>query len=236
MSLASFIPRYVSNRVVVRVYHILSWIRVPRFIREKNYRHNLKYLGEMDRELWHDSAVCIENQAQWEAIRFGAGRHHNMSYSGCEIIAVFNAQKKLYGLGTLEEMADLIRRFETKGAALWGAFGTSPLALAQYFKKCGMEVLTSYGKQQSVEDIERESAVMIATVYNDGDDITKQIHTVCITRNPKGGYVLHNAYYKDKNGRYTESISYTSLEEAITHISRYEPKLIFLIGINRKRV
>lgn len=91
MYLNSFIPRHISNRVVVRVYHILSWIRVPRSIREKNYRHNLKHLGEMDREVWRDSTVCIEDQAQWEAIQFGAGSHHNMSYSGCEIIAVFNA-------------------------------------------------------------------------------------------------------------------------------------------------
>lgn len=233
--LASFIPRFISNRIVVRLYQVLSWIRVPRSVREKNYAHNLKQLREMDRELWISPSVCIENQAQWEDIRFGAGRHHNMCYSGCEIIAVFNARKKLHGSGTPEELADLIRRFEAKGAALRGEFGTSPLALMRYFKSCGMEVLISYGKQRSVEDIERESAVMIATVYNDGNDITKQIHTVCITRDISGGYVLHNAYCRDKTGRYTESISYPTLNEAITHISGYGAKLLYLIGITPKR-
>lgn len=231
--LASFIPRYISNRIVVRLYQVLSWIRVPRSVREKNYVYNLKQLREMDRELWINPSVCIENQTQWEDIRFGAGRHHNMCYSGCEIIAVFNARKRLYGSMTPEELADLIRRFEAKGAALRGEFGTSPLALMRYFKSCGMEVLISYGKQRSVEDIERESAVMIATVYNDGNDITKQIHTVCITRDINGGYVLHNAYCRDKTGRYTESISYPTLKEAITHISGYGAKLLYLIGINR---
>lgn len=232
--LASFIPRYVSNRIVVRMYQVLSWFRVPRLVREKNYAHNLQQLKKMDRGLWTDPYVCIENQAQWENIRFGAGRHHSMCYSGCEIIAVFNARKRLYGSMAPEELADLIRRFETKGAALKGEFGTSPLALARYLKNCGMEVRTSYGKQRSVEDIARESAVMIATVYNDGNDITKQIHTVCITRDVSGGYILHNAYCRDKTGRYTESISYPTLKEAITHISGYGAKLLYLIGINRK--
>ena len=233
--LCSFIPRYVSNRIVIRLYQVLTWIRVPRSVREKNYVYNLKRLREMDQGSWQDPSVCIENQAQWEDVRFGAGRHHSMCYSGCEIIAVFNARKRLYGSGTPEELADLIRRFEAKGAALQGEFGTSPLALARYFKSCGLEVLTSYGKQQSVEDIARESAVMIVTAYNDGNDITKQIHTVCITRNVSGGYILHNAYCKDKSGRYTESISYPTLREAVTHISGYGAKLIYLIGINRKK-
>ena len=230
----SFIPRYVSNRIVVRLYQVLSWIKVPRSVREKNYVHNLKQLREMDRELWKNPSFCIENQAQWENIRFGAGRHHSMCYSGCEIIAVFNARKRLYGSMAPEELADLIRRFEAKGAALWGEFGTSPLALTRYFKSCGMKVLTSYGKQRSVEEIERESTVMIATVYNDGNDITKQIHTVCITRDVNGGHILHNAYCKDTRGRYAESISYPTLREAIIHISGYGAKLLYLIGLNRK--
>lgn len=231
---ASFIPRYVSNRIVVRLYQVLSWIRVPRSVREKNYVHNLKRLREMDRKLWTDPYVCIENQAQWEDIRFGAGRHHSMCYSGCEIIAVFNARKRLYGNMAPEELADLIRRFEAKGAALRGEFGTSPLALTRYFKGCGMEVLTSYGKQRSVEDIARESTVMIATAYNDGNDITRQIHTVCITRDVSGRYILHNAYHKDKRGEYTESIPFPTLREAIQHISGYGAKLIYLIGVKRK--
>lgn len=231
MILASFIPRHISNKTVVRLYHMLSWIRVPRFIRERNYIHNLEYLKKTDEEIWRKPSACIEDQVQWGDIWFGAGRHHNMCYSGCEIIAVFNAQKKLNGSGTLQEMADLIRRFESKGAALWGEFGTSPKALAQYFKRCGLQVLISYGDQGSMEAIERESFVMIATVYNDGNDITKQIHTVCITRDLNGGYILHNAYCIDKRGAYTESISYRTLDDAVKHVSRYESKLIYLIGI-----
>ncbi len=45
---------------------------------------------------------------------------------------------------------------------------------------------------------------------------------------------MHNADYKDKKGEYTESISYPTLRKAITHISGYGAKLIYLIGIRRK--
>lgn len=39
------------------------------------------------------------------------------------------------------------------------------------------------------------------------------------------GYVLHNTYCRDKNG------VYATLLDAVRHISRYEAKLIYLIGI-----
>lgn len=233
MFLASFIPQHISNRTVIRVYRILAWIKVPRSVRERNYEHNLKYLKKMNLKLWQDSPACIENQAQWGDIWFGAGKHHNMGYSGCEIMAAFNARKVLKRLGTLEEMAEMIRYFEADGAALWGVFGTSPWAVTQYFKKQGYDVLLSYGEDDTIRAIEQKGQVMIATVYNDRYDITKQIHTVCITRG-RGGYVLHNAYFKDKSGAYAMSPSYALLEDAIAHISNYQTKLICLLGIWRK--
>ena len=227
----SFIPKYIGNKTVIRVYHMLTWIKVPRSVRERNYRHNLENLRKSKKAVWKDAGGCIENQKQWKDIWFGAGRHHDMMYSGCEIIAAFNAAKTMQGAGSPEDMAGLIRYFEAKGAALWGTFGTSPLAVAEYFKRCGFEVLLSYGDRRTMEAIERDSFVMIATVYNDKCDITKQIHTVCITR--KNGYVLHNAYVRDRNGDYTASPSYETLENAIAHISNEETKLICLLGIYR---
>ncbi len=234
MFLASFIPQHISNKTVIRAYRILAWIRVPRSVRKKNYEHNLQYLKEMNPQLWQDSLVCIENQAQWGDVWFGAGKHHNMGYSGCEIMAAFNAQKILRGSGTAEEMTEMIRFFESKGAALWGAFGTSPWSVAQYFKKQGFDVLLSYGEEDTVNAIEQKSQVMIATVYNDRYDIAKEIHTVCITREQGGRYVLHNAYFRDKSGAYAASPLYATLPEAVAHISNHQTKLICLMGISAK--
>lgn len=229
--LASFIPEHISNKKVAAFYQILTWIKIPRFVREKNYIHNRACLENMQREVCASFAY-IENQAQWGKVWFGAGKHHCISYSGCEIIAVFNAWRALRGPGTLMEMADLIREFEADGAALWGEFGTAPRALIKYFRKCGLSVLVSYGENDSMKRIERESRVMTATVYNDRKDITKQIHTVCITRDSNYGFVLHNAYRRDENGVYCASVPYATLVEAVRHISEYESKLICLIGIS----
>lgn len=235
MFFASFIPTYISNKTVLVAYRILAGIRVSQSVREKNYKHNLEQLPKLDEKLWSDPKACIENQQQWSDIRFGSGKHSSMSYSGCEIIAAFNARKRLKGVGTSEEMAGLIQHFETSGAALWGEFGTSPWAVADYFKKCGFKVLLSYGEKETMEIIERESSVMIATVYNDRNNITRQIHTVCITREAGQGYVLHNAYFVNKEGIYTASPDYATLQEAVAHISRYETKLICLLGIGERK-
>lgn len=234
MLLASFIPRYISNKTVIRAYRLLSGIKVPRLVREKNYRHNLEQLRKLDDKIWRDSKACIENQAQWSTIRFGAGKHASMSYSGCEIIAAFNARKVWKDFGSLEDMADLICYFEADGAALCGEFGTSPWAVARYFKRCGFRVLLSYGEKNTMEAIVQECQVMIATAYNDRQDITRQIHTVCITREGGHCYVLHNAYFQNHEGTYTASPVYGTLQDAIAHMSRYETKLICLLGIGER--
>lgn len=228
----SFIPKHVGNRTVRMAYHVLTFIKVPRKTREKNYNSNIVGLIHKTLDFPDVPNAYIENQNEWSEIMFGAGPHHNMKYSGCEIIATFNALKALSRCGSPESMASLISEYEACGAALLGEFGVSPLAIVNYLKKRGLAVLATDihgGKEMDIVD--EQSQVFIATVYNDANDITRQIHTVCITKGESGGYILHNAYYKDKNGVYVPSIPYTTLSDAIEHISQYEVKLIYLIGI-----
>lgn len=228
----SFIPKHVSNRTFLNIYHALTWIKVPRRIREKNYTFNCEQLKSEKWDVWNKSSAYIENQSEWKNIRFGTGSHHNMSYSGCEVIASYNAWKALKGSGSPEQMAKFILDYETHGAALRGEFGTSPYAIEKYFKKNGFSVEAAYGDDNTaVYAIGNTYKVMIATVYNDRNDITKQVHTVCITFDSKKGYILHNAYLVNKSGTYVESAPYGTLAEAIEHISRRETKLIYLIGI-----
>lgn len=228
----SFIPKYVSSRVFLNVYQMLSFIKVPRRIREKNYTVNCGRLCGMNDSFWNSPSDYIENQDEWKDIRFGAGRHHNMSYSGCEIIASFNASKALLGFASPDQMAQLIYDYEAHGAALLGEFGTSPRAVERYFRKKDFAVAAAYGEDLTeVERIGSSYRVMIATVYNDKDDITKEVHSVCITVDSEKRYILHNAYVKNAKGAYVESVPYKSITDAVRHISRYEPKLIYLIGI-----
>lgn len=230
----SFIPKHVGNRTVRMVYHVLTFISVSRKTREKNYNSNIAQLNNETWDFLTVPNVCIENQNEWSEIMFGAGTHHNMKYSGCEVIATFNALKIMTGFGSPESMARLISEYETCGAALQGEFGVSPLAIEKYLKKRDYVVSTT-DKEDGTEldKVDKQSQVFIATVYNDATDITKQIHTVCITKNENGRYVLHNAYCRDISGAYVSSIPYVTLSEAIDHISQYEVKLIYLIGISK---
>ena len=183
-------------------------------------------------DFWTVPSSYIENQNEWGSILYGSGKHHNMRYSGCEIIATFNALKALKGTGSPESMAELIREYEARGAALRGEFGVSARAIEAYFRKQGFHVtVTDKADRESLAMVDRQSQVLIAVAYNDVNDITQQVHTICITKDAGKGYVLHNAYRKDKNEKYIASVPYATLSDAINKISRYEPKLIYLIGI-----
>ena len=230
--LVSFIPRHVSNRTFLRMYQITALLPVSRKNREKNYDSNIAQLDNTDWDFWTVPSAYIENQNEWDKIMFGANAHSNMRFAGCEIMATFNAQKALMGTGSPEMMARLIRKYEARGAALCGIFGVSPRAIEDYFRKQGVFVMTTdKGDSESLNIVDSKSQVLIATVYNDVNDITKQVHTVCITKDTGNGYVLHNAYRKDKNGTYVASDPYSTLSDAISNISRNEAKLIYLIGI-----
>lgn len=233
--LVSFIPKYVCNRILLCIYRILTVFRVPGYIRERHCRENSVRLEGTDWDFWTMPDAYIENQSEWGSICFGVGKRQSMAYAGCEIMATYNARRALGAVVSKQDMAELIRSYERRGAALFGKFGVAPTAIAAYFRKNGFLVETADGENEpAVEAVGRKYTVMIATVINDKNDITKQIHTVCITKKPDGGYVLHNAYYRDEKGRYRESTPYQTLWEAVGHISRREPKLIYLIGIADK--
>ena len=229
--LVSFIPTHVGNSVFLGVYHLLTLIPVPQNIRKKNHDHNAIWLKDAKWDYLTMPSSYIENQDEWGEILYGWGPHHNMRYSGCEIIATFNALKALGKAVSPDFMAELIGEYEKHGAALWGEFGVSPLAVCAYLKRQGLPVVTAKkDDDKSLNMADSRCRVFIATVYNDAINITAQIHTVCITKEDNG-YILHNAYRRNREGIYAASIPYATLKEAIAHISTQEVKMIYLIGI-----
>lgn len=228
----SFIPKYVSNHIFLSIYYFTSLVPVPRKIRDQNYKSNIVQLRNMHWDAWTVRFAYIENQNEWSNIMFGAGKHHNMRHSGCEVIATFNVLKALTGTGSPESMAELIREYETRGAALKGELGVSPRAIEAYFRRQGFQVTaTDKGDGASLETVDRQSQVLIAVAYNNANDITQQVHTICITKEEGKGYILHNAYRRDKNGKYIASAPYATLSDAVSNMSKNEVKLIYLIGI-----
>lgn len=226
----AYIPRYISNKTVLKVYDLLSRIsKVSSKARKKNREINSRTLAEGN---VFRTGHFIENQNDWGDIQFGSGKHHNMRYSGCEIIAVYNALLDLGRVLSSEDMAELIGAFEEKGAALKGEFGVTPHAIKDYFENSGYDVwATSSNDEKSICELEAKSHTVIVTVYNNKENIMEEIHTVCITKQ-NGVYAVHNDYARDgkKPVGYKERSGYATLQEAIDSIGRAS-KSIHIIGI-----
>ena len=119
------------------------------------------------------------------------------------------------------------------GVALNGEFGVSPDAIKDYFNQNGYNTkITTTTNVIEINNIGKNYDTVIATVYNDKNDITQMIHTVCITKQ-NGEYVIHNAYeYDSVLNKYIEKADkYKTLEDAITNIGSNSVS-ISIIGID----
>ena len=164
----------------------------------------------------------IEDQHNYKDMFYGLSP---FSSNGCELIAIYNA---LYDM-TKKEDIDLpliINIHEKSGMVLNGLFGTSPKAIEEYFKKNGYKTMSS-SKKANYENIAKSTDVLILTIYNNIDDITDQVHTICITKN-QGKYYVHN------NGSRSAGVAYNSITDVLAKINGGRAKDIFLIGINKK--
>lgn len=178
------------------------------------------------------SGGYIENQEKWVNVKFGKS---DMCYSGCEIIAAYNASKALEEEATAEKIVELIAAYEKYGAVLGGKWGTSPYAIENYFRKEGYAVETTASLDTAaINGIGERSDTVIVNAYNNENDITAMIHTVSITKDEGGTYSVHNAYRKDESGNYLAKDGYSTLQEAIDVISNENPKSIYVIGISRQ--
>jgi len=224
----AFIPRYVPDSVVLAFYRLLSVFSVSKRVISENAEWNRKQL-ETDREGIY--AVCgfLENQEDWNRIKFG--KKGDVAKAGCGVIATYNALYALYSEEQKNELRGLlpgiISSYEKKGAAIGGRWGIAPHGIVEYFKTKGYRVCVYRRRTDDIEQFGTENDVLIATAYNDRDDILDQLHTVCITKS-YDRYYLHNAATHT-----TSQLGYDSLTDAVKHISNTNPMLISLIGVNR---
>ena len=119
-------------------------------------------------------------------IRYGSGTFKG---NGCEIIAVNNA---LVSLGNRKDVRKIAMDFETNGQTLFGAFGTSPFAIDDYFKKQGYKVKTFTGDKKIYNLDIPDADTYIVSFWN-SDKVTDMIHTISVDKLPNGKYKLYNA-------------------------------------------
>lgn len=225
--LKALIPQKISNKTVLAVLRMLSKLyAVPEAVIQSNASHNKEMIL---RKKVFEPDNYIENQYEWKEIKFG--KKYSMSYSGCEIIAVYNALCALGNDMVQYSIENLISIFEHDGAVLGGFFGVSPYAVAEYFRKKGYDVTVSLSMDEAlINAVGKKSDTVIVTAYNDKYDITRQIHTVNITKEKRGTYAVHNAYHF-VHGSYAAKDGYDTLHKAINAISDSGPAGICVIGI-----
>ena len=237
------IPQHVPNDVIVGAYKLMGSMdassfasmlggnKVEDFIRDTILQNatntmtaseiqdhkteNTKRLAASDSPL---GKSYIENQADWKNILFGKGLS-NMSYSGCEIIATYNA---LYAMGESPSMPELIANYESGGMALNGQFGTSPEAIYNYFVNEGFDasMITDFSSEDKINELADKYDTFITTVYNNSSDITDMIHTVSITKTGSGSnarFSSHNTYTVSNN-KYVSQDGFATLSDAIASV------------------
>lgn len=235
LTAGSYIITRIPNCCMAKILSLFTIVRVSRKRINENLSANEKVLAATATEKsgFFNPAHFIENQNEWESVRFGLS---TMKYSGCEIMAVYNALLDLGNRMTARDMAELISEFERKGAELNGRWGCSPKSICKYFIRRGYRVtMTTSAKPDVINSIGENSDSIIITAYNDRNDIRKMIHTISVTKSNSGNYTLHNAYRRI-NGRYAAysgNSPVNSLWEVIGLISQGQAASICIIGINR---
>lgn len=232
----SYAITHIPNCCMVRMLSLFTLIRVPMKRITDNLTANQRILTATAAEKsgFFTPGHFIENQNEWESVRFGLS---TMKYSGCEIMAVYNAMLDLGNRMTAWDMAELISDFERKGAELNGRWGCSPKSIYKYLTRRGYRVtMTTCRNPDTINSIGKNSDSIIITAYNDRNDIRRMIHTISVTKDNGGNYTLHNAY-KRINGRYAAysgNSQVNSLWDIIGHISQGQAASICVIGISKR--
>ena len=180
----------------------------------------------------------IENQPQLKGLKFGW--KYDFAYSGCSVIAVYNALRSMGERVSGETLLEIAERLQRRGAALRGKFGVAPLSLKHFLERYGREKgfvvrSTMSVKADVLDSMGEESEAIVAVVWN-GRRLRDQLHAVHIEKR-KGGYIIHNTGYlimdEQGNGRYVEKGVYSSLSEAIGQVSSKGSQAALVMGMRR---
>lgn len=222
---------HIPNRCMINIVRLCAIGRVSEEQIEKNAAINGEKLGKPQ---GFTAGGYIENQAEWGEIRYGLS---TMAFSGCEIMAVYNALHALGKEMTLQDMVKLISAFERMGAVRRGKWGSSYYAVYSYFVEHGFEAsFTCSRNVKRINEIGERCDTVVLTAYNNRYDIRSMIHTISVTKDENGHYTMHNAYKRNREGKYAAyggDMQIESLQEVISLMSSNGlASPICIIGIN----
>ena len=224
---------HIPNCCMVKILSFFTLVKISKKQRNENQSVNKKVLEATSAEKagFFAPNQFIENQNDWESVRFGLS---TMKYSGCEIMAVYNALLDLGNEMTAQSLVEMISEFEKKGAELGGKWGCAPKSIYKYLVRRGYSVtMTTCANPDTINVIGENSDSVITTFYNDRNDIRRMVHTISITKDDLGNYILHNDY-KRINGRYaaySANPPMKNLWEVIGVMAQGQAAPICVIGI-----
>lgn len=219
----AFIPGKINNATVISAFEVM---RKQQRLMKKDFSKHLKKNKESVESHAADIKKhngYIEDQNKWTDTAYGDS---TMQYSGCEVFATFNAIWSMLGKSIMS-LPEMISEYEKDGMVLSGKFGTSPKAIGDFLEKRGFktELVTD---EKEFDSVGKRSDSLILTMYNDGNDISQEVHTVNISKKDKK-YTAHNVYC---NGKVLGP--FDSVSETIRNINQGKAKGISLIGIRQK--
>jgi len=219
----ALIPNQISNDTVVGA---LDLMRKEQKILKKDFSGHFK--KNEAAFLKHEDTIkknkgYVEDQNSYTDMAYGEA---TMQYSGCEIFATYNAIHNILGRN-LMTLPQMIAEYEKDGMVLSGKFGTAPKAIKDFLDKHGFktEFVTDESK---FDEVGKRSQSLILTMYNDKDDISKEVHTVNISKE-KSQYVAHNVYC---NGKVVGPCS--TVRELMAQMNGGRVKGISIIGVSKK--
>lgn len=159
--------------------------------------------------------------------------------NSCEVIATYNALHYLNDGRYVEkyDFPELISSFERDGITMGGYFGTSPVSIKNYFDSEGYK--TAMYQNNSIENnfsqLEKGYDTYILTIINNENNISNEVHTMCITKE-NGKYIVHNDFSNgdaegadnDKNVGWTQ---YESLQDVVDGYNQGNGNLISIIEV-----
>ncbi|HEX2947944.1 MAG TPA: hypothetical protein VHT96_18550 [Clostridia bacterium] len=225
--ICSYIPRNIDEKSILGVYEKLSDVQGNLLKKEfpGNLATNIPAFGSQT----HMNTVAsdngfIEDQSNYTDMKYG---DQTVAYSGCEVIATYNAMVAMNCVEPGRGFPELLQTFEKDGIVLNGEFGTSPYAVVDYFRNApnnefdaaittDASAFDSYGNKYDT---------LILTMYNNGNDIRDMVHTVSITKDASGQFFVHNCG--------CENTPFNSVSDALSGINGGTAKGISLIGISK---
>lgn len=218
--ICAVIPGKVDNALVVNAFELM---RKEQKLLKKDFSAQTKANEESFKS--HASALknykgYIEDQNNYADMKYGES---TMKYSGCEIFATFNAIYNITGKHDFS-LSKMIAEYEKDGMVFSGKFGTAPKAIEDFLKKHGYKTQMATDETQ-FDAIGKSHDSLILTMYNDKNDISKEVHTVNISKE-NGKFTAHNVYC---NGKVVGP--YASVSEVIKNINQGKAKGISLIGV-----